>query len=332
MDLSKYLTNAPEDLKLLGYEQEYQLLKVYAFNAYFNADPIRTEDVNEGCTYRRDAYAGIDGVFVNETLEENTIECVHSYFVGNKVFVLTDIFNILSVMSAEIGEVAKHHFVGNKEADDLLSDYLDESENKKVIIRVITDYSCSEEEKFELNKKIENFNVSIKGLEVSAFVSFGDDVQAIIESNHAPFDWVEEGKVIIDEPNNFLKYEDHSIVCNISAKSLKALWKAEGNRGLLAMNLRYYIKSGNIDSKIEDSIMLDGKDFWYLNNGIIIVCNDYKIVNNEIHLKQFSIVNGGQTSRMIGTTPFDKDFFISCKIIKNIFETSQDKNIFISKS
>ncbi|MDD4157398.1 MAG: AIPR family protein [Candidatus Cloacimonetes bacterium] len=331
MDLSKYLNNAPEDLKLLGCEPEYQMLKVYAYNAYFNADPVRCEDVNEGCTYRRDKNAGIDGVFINETLEENTIECLHSYFVGNSPFVLTDIFNVLSRISAELGDVSKNRFFGNKEAEDLLRDYLDESDNKKIIIRIITDYTCDEEEKFELNKKIENLDVSVKNLDVTAVIHFGDDVQAVIESNRAPFDWVEEGKVVIDEPNNFLKYEDHSIVCNISAKSLKALWAAEGNRGLLAMNLRYYIKATNIDTKIEDSIMFDGKDFWYLNNGIIIVCNDYKVVNNEVHLKQFSIVNGGQTSRMIGTTPFDKDFFISCKIIKNTFETPQEKNVFIAK-
>ena len=97
------------------------------------------------------------------------------------------------------------------------------------------------------------------------------------------------------------------------------------------MNLRYYIKSTNIDNKIEESILFDGKDFWYLNNGIIIVCNDYKVVGNEVWLKQFSIVNGGQTSRMIGTIPFNDDFYISCKIIKNVFETAQEKNLFISK-
>lgn len=331
MDLSKYLNNAPEDLNLVGCVPELKLLKIYAFNAYFNADPIRTEDVNQGCTYRRDKYAGIDGVYINETLEENTIECLHSYYVGESPFVLAEIFNLLEKISEEISDVSKQRFFGNKEAEDLLKEYLDESENKKVIIRIITDYTCDEKEKYELNKRIEGYGVSVKNLDVSAVIQFGDDVQATIEGNRAPFDWVEEGKIIIDQANNYLKYQDHSIICNISAKSLKALWAQEGNRGLLAMNLRYYIKSTNIDTKIEDSIMFDGKDFWYLNNGIIIVCNDFKIVNNEVRLKQFSIVNGGQTSRMIGTTPFEQDFFISCKIIKNTFETSREKNAFISK-
>ncbi len=331
MDLSEYFLSAPTDLQLQGIVKEAQLLKVYAFNAYFNADSLCTVDVNNGFTYRRDAYAGIDGVYINETLEENTIECLHSYFVGDGTFTLTEIYNWLSKISAEIDDVKKGRFLGNKEADTLLKEYLDESDNKKVIIRIVTDYSCDSDEKYELNKKIESFSVAVKNLDVSAVIVFGDDVKTVIESNRAPFDWVEEGKVVIDEPDNFLRYKDHSIVCNISAKSLKKLWDSDGSRGLLAMNLRYYIKSSNIDNKIENSIMFDGDNFWYLNNGIIIVCNDYKVVNNEVLLKQFSIVNGGQTSRMIGSTPFDKDFFISCKIIKNVFETSQEKNIFISK-
>lgn len=331
MDLSNYFLDAPIDLLLVDKVNEVQLLKVYAFNAYFNADPIYTDNVNAGCTYRRDAYGGIDGVFINETLEENTIECLHSYFVGNEVFKINEILNYLIKISSEIEDVKKGRMINNKEADDLLKEYLSEADNKKIIIRIITDYSCDPKEKYEISKKVESFKFDVKNVNIAAVIVFGDDVKAVIESNRAPFDWVEEGKLIVDEPNNFLKFKDHSIVCNISAKSLKKLWESDGDRGLLAMNLRYYIKSTNIDSKIEDSILFDSNDFWYLNNGIIIVCNDYKIVNNEVWLKQFSIVNGGQTSRMIGTIPFEKDFYISCKIIKNIFEDYKQKNIFISK-
>lgn len=329
MDLTNYFLDAPADLLLTDKVNEVKLLKVYAFNAYFNADSIYTDNVNAGCTYRRDSYSGIDGVFINETLEENTIECVHSYFVGAEVFKINYVFNYLLKISSEIEDVRKGRIVNNKEADDLLKEYLNEADNKKIIIRIITDYSCDPKEKYEISKKIESFNLDAKN--VTAVIVFGDDVKTVIESNRAPFDWVEEGKLVVDEPNNFLKFKDHSIVCNISALSLKKLWEAEGNRGLLAMNLRYYIKSTNIDSKIEDSILFDSDDFWYLNNGIIIVCNDYKVVNNEVWLKQFSIVNGGQTSRMIGTIPFENDFYISCKIIKNIYDDYKQKNIFISK-
>jgi hypothetical protein len=331
MELSKYIEAAPNDLELIGKDKGLQLLKIYAFNAYFNADPLFTDEVNDGCTYRRDNKYGIDGVYINESLEENTIECLYSYYVGSNPFVLNEILNALVRISSEIEDVAKRKFVNNDKADNLLSRYLEESDNKKIIIRIITDYICDPNEKYQLNKKIENYSVKADKLNVSAVLVLGDDVETVIASNKAPFDYVEEGKLSLDQKDNYLKYEDHSIICNISAKSLKKLWEEEGNRGLLAMNLRYYVKSTNIDNKIEDSIIFDNKDFWYLNNGIIIVCNDYKIKDNEVLLRQFSIVNGGQTSRMIGTIPFEGDFYISCKIIKNIFENSQDKNVFISK-
>lgn len=342
MDLSKYFPDQPAELNLERIEPEAQLLKIYAYNAYFNADPVEVERVNDGTTRTVLDYAGIDGVFVNETLEENTIECLHVYYVGGSSFTLNEVYKSLDRISAAIDEAVNDHrkLRGNEAADRLLRDYLDESDepenkkpkNKKVIIRIITDYACgSDEEKYELNKKIEGYSIAVKKLEVSAVIVFADDIIAVIESNRAPFDWVEEGKVRIDEPGNFLKYGDHSIVCNISAQSLKKLWQSDGSKGLLAMNLRYYIKSKNIDGKIEDSILRDSEDFWYLNNGIIIVCNDFKIDGSEVRLKQFSIVNGGQTSRMIGEIPFNNDFFISCKIIKNIFDTPKEKNAFIAK-
>ena len=331
MDFTKYFLSMPSELMVSGEEKGKLLLKLYAFNAYFGGDIIRTDEVINGCTYRRDKYEGIDGVYINEELEEDTIECVHSIYVGYEPFPLTDIYNELRIIAEEIDCVRKQQFIRNKEADELLGDYLKQSENNKIIIRIITDYTCDPIEKYEITKKIEAFDVSIKNFSVLAVIYFGDDIENIIESNKAPFDYVEQGKLIIDQPNNYLKYEDHSVVCNISAKSLKTLWEKEGGKGLLAMNLRYYIKSKNIDNKIEESIQKDNADFWYLNNGIIIVCNDFDFHKNELRLRQFSIVNGGQTSRMIGTIPFGNDFYICCKVIKNIFNTPQEKNAFIAK-
>ena len=49
---------------------------------------------------------------------------------------------------------------------------------------------------YEIKKKIENHDVSISGLEVSATIDFGDDVVSTIDSNQAPYDYVEKGKLI----------------------------------------------------------------------------------------------------------------------------------------
>ena len=331
MDFTKYFDELPKELNALSCIEEIKLLKLYAYNAYFSADIMKSEECNEGCTFRRKNNFGIDGVYLNDSLEDTTIELLYSYWVDDGSFNINQVMEAIARIANDLKDISKHVFTtGNKEAEDLIANYLDESETKTVLIRVITNVVPNELDKYKYNKMISSYNVSIKNLKVSATISFGNDIEEVVESNIAPFDYVERDKLIVDIPNNVLNFDDHSFVCNISAKSLKTLWAKEGQRGLLAMNLRYYIKSKNIDDKIEESILTNFDNFWYLNNGIIIVCDDYKFVNNELRLDHFSIVNGGQTTRMIGEIPFENDFFICCKVIKNVFQTSGEKNQFIA--
>lgn len=332
MNLDELAYVLPAEFKTHGAVDDYRLLILYAYNAYFNADNLNTEEVINGITYDRSSKYSIDGVFINETLEENTIEILYSYYVGNQTFNLTHVFNVLNYVSTIVEDVVKRKFFNNNaKAEALISEYLADSDNKGIIIRIITDYNPDENEKYEISKKIEQFIINISTVRISATISYGDDIVAAIDANIAPYEWVENDKLVVDNPSNILKFGENSIVCNVSALSLKKLWKKEGNRGLLSMNLRYYIKAASIDSKIEDSLLFDSENFWYLNNGIIIVCNDFRIIGNELRLDQFSIVNGGQTSRMIGTIPFNRDFSLLCKVIKNTFETNNEKNTFISK-
>ena len=44
--------------------------------------------------------------------------------------------------------------------------------------------------------------------------------------------------------------------------------------------------------------------------------DDFTIDGNTITIKNFSIINGGQTTKLIGETDFSTDFFVQCKIIK----------------
>ena len=335
MDLSKHYNDLPVELETEGKVEEYKLLKLYAFNAYFNADPIHSEDVNKGCCFVGRTKISMDGIYIDDSSEENTVDCLYTYLVEkDKEFDIAFAERVLENIKNQIDDIRKRVFNKyNEEAESLLDEYISGEEGfKRIVIRIVTNYvPTSLEDKRKIDKRIENYNVSIKGFDVEAYVVYGDDIENVINSNKAPFDWVNEGKLNLDKEDNYLTYDDHSIVCNISAMSLRELWKDEGKRGLLAMNLRYYIKSKNIDEKIEESIIEGYKDFWYMNNGIIIVCNDYEIKNKTIYLKEFSIVNGGQTTRMIGETPFEKDFFVTAKIIKNVFETNNEKNMFISQ-
>lgn len=86
----------------------------------------------------------------------------------------------------------------------------------------------------------------------------------------------------------------------------------------MGLNLRFYIKNKQIDSSLEKS----AKE--HPNNGIVIVCDDYKLDGKELKLKNFSVINGGQTTNRIGNMDIDEDFYLQCKVIVKPEEGSED--------
>ena len=81
---------------------------------------------------------------------------------------------------------------------------------------------------------------------------------------------------------------------------------------------------------IIESIQEHPENFWYYNNGIILICDDYLIDGSNILVRNFSIINGGQTTKLVGETDFDQDFYIQCKIIKNKYESVDERLEFIA--
>jgi hypothetical protein len=118
------------------------------------------------------------------------------------------------------------------------------------------------------------------------------------------------------------------MITTISANSLKELYQNYAKLGLFSSNLRYYVKIAKIDDAIQKTIMEDPSLFWYKNNGIIIICDDYEIIQNELRISNFSIINGGQTTKLIGDMEFEEDFYITCKVIKNRFSEDYEKESF----
>ena len=156
------------------------------------------------------------------------------------------------------------------------------------------------------------------------------DMKKTYENNKNKKPYVAEFKFDLDEKNNILQFESNgvlSFVTNISAKSIKSVYEQYGkNCGpLYGSNLRYHVSNKKIDDDIRYSIKHQSKEFWFKNNGIVIVCDDMEVNNNQLTIKNFSFVNGGQTSYMIGETEFFEDFYILVKIIstKNLDENSK---------
>ena len=117
----------------------------------------------------------------------------------------------------------------------------------------------------------------------------------------------------------------------VTGKSVQVAYNEHGN-SLLGRNLRLHIASSRvhkrIDEDIKDTLRNDPKSFHAHNNGMVISCEGYKVSGNEIHFRNASIVNGGQTYFIIGTTTFDDDVSVVCRIVtkkKGMSESEWDE-------
>ncbi|MBQ2768370.1 MAG: AIPR family protein [Clostridia bacterium] len=147
-----------------------------------------------------------------------------------------------------------------------------------------------------------------------------DDIVNQIQAVNNPTDYIEYGKIQFYKTHGIVKLDNAmGAVVNISAVDLKRLYAAYASKGLFNRNLRFYIKQKKVDDGIVNSLKTKREQFWFMNNGIIIGCEDYSIDGVEIKLTKFSIINGAQTTSLIGESQYvekSTDFPIVCKIIK----------------
>ena len=162
-------------------------------------------------------------------------------------------------------------------------------------------------------------------------ILFDTDIKKEIKDAASWKSIVESGKINIDKAGNCLRYGDDAAIVNVSAFSIKKIY-AEHETNLLSLNLRYYIKDSRkrdgVDNGIKNSIETNCELFWLKNNGLTIICDEFRIDGTVVHLRNFSIVNGGQTTYQISqSNKIDKvnDFWLPCKIIKSIGETKDEK-------
>jgi hypothetical protein len=90
-----------------------------------------------------------------------------------------------------------------------------------------------------------------------------------------------------------------TIVTSILANSLKPIIEQKKEL-ILALNVRYYKGENEINSKIKEEYSKGKKsNFWLLNNGINGVCEHFEVEDGILKIKNFQIVNGGQTSKTL---------------------------------
>ena len=336
-EMDKYINNLISEFKRLSYDGvencsgAEKLLYLYAYYHYFNADSSKLEDIIQGNIFEIDASDRITGIYIDQDSDNGDVDAIISVYSENNEFDFPAILKMFkdaesAFCAAQARKTSVRKALGNMAGD---ADYKI-SAIKPLKIRLITNYNP----KTVGNKRsITNALQAMKPENdfVTYHISFGLDIEYEIMEIENPKEYVDEAIIKLDIPNNFMRFgEEQSLIVNISALSLKQLYEEYGYRGLFAQNLRYYVKNAKIDDNIVESIQEYPENFWYYNNGVILICDDYCVRGRELIVKNFSIINGGQTTKLVGESEFERDFYIQCKVIKNKYETVNDRLEFIA--
>ena len=336
-DMDKYINNLVSEFKRLSFEEvencsgNEKLLYLYAYYHYCNADSSKISDIIQGNVFQNDVPDHITGVYLDQDSDKGDVDAVIALYSENNAFDFPAILKMFKDAEAAICSAQERKSSVRKELSTILSDDdYNISGTRPLKIRLITNHNP----RTVGNKRsITNALQAMKPEHdyVTYHISFGLDIEYEIMEIENPKEYVDEAVIQLDAPNNYMRFgAEESLIVNISAMSLKNLYEQYGYRGLFAQNLRYYVKNAKIDGNIVASIQERPENFWYYNNGVILICDDYIVEGDQILVQNFSIINGGQTTKLVGETEFQKDFFIQCKIIKNKYESEDDRLEFIA--
>lgn len=336
-NIKKYISDLLLEFERLSYDEmkmctkEERLLYLYTYYHYFNADSSKISDISQGDVFDENSSDRIAGIYIDRDSDYEDVDIIVVNYLEDEEFDFPVILKVFRDVEKTIFAYAENRNMCRKKIAVLLGD--DDykfTEERPLKIKLITNFNP----KTAVRKRsILNALNNMQPIHdyVTYQISFGYDIEYEILEIESPKEYVDEGIITIDQADNFVSFgKESSVIVNISAKSLKSLYELYGYRGLFSQNLRYYVKSAKVDENIIESMQEHPDNFWYFNNGIILICEDYLISETSIILRKFSIINGGQTTKLIGETEFNKDFFLQCKIIKNKYLDEDERLEFIS--
>lgn len=300
------------------------LNRVFLFYQHFNGDELKLDEIEETQIKTTLVQAVLRSEQDDDTYEIISVFDSENFDVEEENIKLH--INNMDILIAQALSGYK-----TNEAGLLVEKFisLEAKGDKNFRATILVDKVPNNKTKSELRELVTNFKGIVPNL--NYIIYFADDINEIILDIESPTQYVKNGELILTDSSILSHGDEKSIIVSISAKSLKKMYEKYGTNGLFASNLRFYIKSAKIDTSIKNTIMNEPENFWYFNNGLIITCEDYKILGNALYLSNFSVVNGGQTTNLIGNTIFERDFSVTCKVIKNKYNDNDSNLEFLSK-
>lgn len=307
---------------------------LYMFYHYYNADLTKLDEINNQFCFLNGDITDILSIN-NNYYEENTIDFITalpaSIMTNLTKLDFTSIYpDFLKKINEVVANVINRNFNTKNEKIIQKLDEFDIDDNTTFNIIVLCNYTIEIHEKLWYQQIATQYKVNNEKIRIQ--ILFEDDILEEVSDVESPKNSVNKGFLKLYDGLQVLFFgKERSFLSFISAKSLQENYLLYSTHGLFASNLRYYVKSAKIDSQINKTIQEEPENFCYYNNGIIITCDDYKLDGDTLELRNFSIVNGGQTTNLIGRSSFDTDFAIMCKVIKNKCDNLTAKVDFLSK-
>lgn len=140
---------------------------------------------------------------------------------------------------------------------------------------------------------------------------------------------------------SFENREKNTIVAEVSLKNLAILVKNH-HKYIFFSNIRNYKGLNKVNKEIAETYDNHPKDFWFYNNGITIVCKDYKFIDEmkngskRYKINAPQIVNGCQTATTIfnkwnAANEYDKNNIDGTILVKIIKDPKEEKRREITK-
>ncbi|MGB4067793.1 MAG: AIPR family protein [Nitrospira sp.] len=141
-----------------------------------------------------------------------------------------------------------------------------------------------------------------------------------------------ELKVKYDANNpSLIKYyaqDLQGLVCSIPASEIARLVNENPDGAVFDLNIRRFLGSrGAVNKDIQSTCttVAASYEFWFLNNGITIVCDKFDPVtdpdNPHVKLKNLQIVNGCQTATTIALAQKDGKLAQDVRVLTRIYQT-----------
>ena len=306
--------------------QNYDWLPAFYMRAAYFRDSFSPKIARDAlCDGTNDG--GFDAVFANPDSQEKEIVIVQGKWYKHcprPDDVVSELKKIVRTWRqfVEGGDVKCSDRV--KEAYRNASVKLDPDEVSYAIDFVTSGIPRSERQRKELLDAVGRYRELLERRfnNISVNLVLGDRLLNEAETWDQECPFVEEDVFRWFNDDGCLRYEN-SILINLSASSLRDVYYSRG-KSVLGLNLRYHVRRSRLHREVDDgikkTIQEQAERFWYLNNGVMIVCRDYQLDLREGKLKLFdySIVNGGQTTFNIYEHLKNgvKDFAVVCKIVR----------------